>query len=597
MPGPRKGAEKPKNFKKTLSRFLIEAKPYKKAIILAVILSVVSVLFTVFGPMILGLMTTSATTSIANGEGIKWNEIATLAIVLLSLYVLSGIIGYIKEQLLMRTSARFSKSLRGRILEKISKLEVSYFDKVKIGDVMSRMTNDVDSVSMELASTISEIATSVVTIIGILAMMLFISIPLSIVAIVAIPVSMVFVKRVAEKAQKHFKKQRTILGELNSRIEEDYTGQLIIKANTHEKKTLEEFRVKNDALYEASWKSQFFGTLPFPITHIFTHFAYILICILGGFFAIAGKITIGNVQAFIQYVGQFNRPITEVAQLSATIQQIMAAAERVFEFLDAEELSSEDFESVMKDADAVLGEVEFHNVSFSYDKKKPVIRNFSTKIMPGMQVAIVGPTGAGKTTIVNLLMRFYEPDSGYITIDGKPIREMKRSEVRKLFGMVLQDTWLFSGTIMNNLKYGAGKNIPDEEVKKAIKTVGIEHFIDSLPQGLSTVIDEDSDNISAGEKQLLTIARAMVAEPPMMILDEATSNVDTRTEQMIQDAFSKLTKGRTSFVIAHRLSTIRNSDLILVMKDGNIIEQGKHDDLLALGGFYAELYNSQFAED
>jgi ATP-binding cassette subfamily B protein len=596
MPGPRKEAEKPKNFDKALKRFLAEAKPYKKTIIIAIVLSVVSVLFTVFGPMILGLMTTSATSSIANGEGIKWGEIITLAVTLLSLYVISGIVNYVKELMLMRTSAKFSKSMRGKILEKISKLEVSYFDKVKIGDVMSRMTNDVDSVSMELASTISEIVTSVVTIVGILAMMLFISIPLSIVAIVAIPVSMIFVKRISEYAQKHFKKQRTILGELNSRIEEDYTGQLIIKANTHEKRTLDEFMAKNNALYEASWKSQFFGTLPFPITHIFTHFAYILICILGGFFAIVGKITIGNVQAFIQYVNQFNRPITEVAQLSATIQQIMAAAERVFDFLDAEELSA-DVTDVAVSADEISGEVEFHNVSFSYDKKKPVIRNFSAKIEPGMQVAIVGPTGAGKTTIVNLLMRFYEPDTGYITIDGKPIREMKRSDVRKLFGMVLQDTWLFSGTIMNNLKYGAGKNIPDDEVRRAIKTVGIEHFIDSLPQGLSTVIDEDSDNISAGEKQLLTIARAMVAEPPMMILDEATSNVDTRTEQMIQDAFAKLTKGRTSFVIAHRLSTIRNSDLILVMKDGNIIEQGKHDDLLALGGFYAELYNSQFAED
>ena len=596
MPGPRKGTEKPKNFKKTLDRFLVEAKPYKKVIVAAIILSIVSVLLTIFGPMILGLMTTSATTSIANGEGVKWGEISTLAIILLSLYVISGIIGYIKEQLLMRMSARFSKEMRGRILEKISKLPMSYFDKVKTGDIMSRMTNDVDAVSMQLASTFSDIATSVVTIVGILAMMLFISVRLSLVAIIAIPASTVFVKRVSEKAQKHFKKQRAILGELNSRIEEDYTGQLIIKANTHEEKTLNEFNAKNDALYEASWKSQFLGTLPFPITHIFTHFAYILICILGGFFAIAGNITIGNVQAFIQYVGQFNRPITEVAQLSATIQQIMAAAERVFEFLDAEELPAEDFESVLQNADSVLGEVEFHDVSFSYDKEKPVIRNFSAKIEPGMQVAIVGPTGAGKTTIVNLLMRFYEPDAGYITIDGKPIREMKRSEVRKLFGMVLQDTWLFSGTIMNNLKYGAGKNIPDAEVKKAIKTVGVEHFIDSLPQGLSTVIDEDSDNISAGEKQLLTIARAMVAEPPMMILDEATSNVDTRTEQMIQDAFARLTKGRTSFVIAHRLSTIRNADLILVMKDGNIIEQGKHDELLAMNGFYAELYNSQFSD-
>lgn len=596
MPGPRRGVEKPKNFKKTLSRFMVESKPYKRAIITAIVFSIISVLLTVFGPMILGLMTTSATTSIANGEDIKWNEIISLAILLLSLYVVSGIISYVKEQLLMRASARFSKSLRGRILEKISNLPVSYFDKVKIGDVMSRMTNDVDSVSMELAMTISDIATSIVTIVGILAMMLFISIPLSIVAIVAIPASMVFVKRVAEKAQKHFKKQRTILGELNSRIEEDYTGQLIIKANTHEKNTFNEFKEKNDALYEASWKSQFLGTLPFPITHIFTHFAYILICILGGFFAIAGKITIGNVQAFIQYVGQFNRPITEVAQLSATIQQIMAAAERVFEFLDAEELPSEDDNTMNVLPDEVLGEVEFHDVCFSYDKEKPIIKHFSAKVEPGMQVAIVGPTGAGKTTIVNLLMRFYEPDSGYITIDGKPIREMRRSDVRKLFGMVLQDTWLFSGSILNNLKYGAGKNIPTSEVKKAIETVGIEHFIDSLPKGLETEIDEDSDNISAGEKQLLTIARAMVAEPPMMILDEATSNVDTRTEQMIQDAFAKLTRGRTSFVIAHRLSTIRNADLILVMKDGNIIEQGKHDELLAMNGFYAELYNSQFSD-
>ena len=596
MPGSKKTAEKPKNFEKALKRFILEAKPFKKTIITSIVLSVIAVLLTVFGPMVLGRMTTSATTSIAKGEGVNWNEIATLAITLLSLYLVSGVINYIKDLMLMRTSARFSKLMRAKILEKISKLPMSYFDKVKTGDIMSRMSNDVDSVTMQLASTISDVITSAVTIVGILAMMLFISVPLSIVAIIAIPTSMVFVKRVSERAQKHFKKQRTLLGELNSRIEEDYTGQLIIKANTHEQATLQDFKNRNGELYEASWKSQFFGTLPFPITHIFTHFAYILICILGGFSAIAGKIAIGNVQAFIQYVGQFNRPITEVAQLSATIQQIMSAAERVFEFLDAAELPAEDEARDDVKADEISGEVEFHDVSFSYDKKKPVIRNFSTKIMPGMQVAIVGPTGAGKTTIVNLLMRFYEPDSGYITIDGKPIREMKRSDVRKLFGMVLQDTWLFSGTIMNNLKYGAGKNIPNEQVEKAIKTVGIEHFIDSLPQGLSTVIDEDSDNISAGEKQLLTIARAMVAEPPMMILDEATSNVDTRTEQMIQDAFAKLTKGRTSFVIAHRLSTIRNADLILVMKDGNIIEQGKHDELLAMNGFYAELYNSQFSD-
>ena len=596
MPGPRGNGQKPKNFKKTLIRFIPEIKPYRTAIIVSVMLSAISVLLTIVGPMLLGMITTSATTSIAEGKGILWDEIIRLVVTLIVLYVTSGIIGYIKEVMLMRVSAKFSKSMREKILAKISRLPMSYFDKVKIGDVMSRMTNDVDSVSMELASTVADIVTSVVTIIGILSMMLMISIPLSLIAIIAIPVSTIFVKRIADKSQRYFKKQRTILGELNSRIEEDYTGQLIIKANTHEKKTLAEFTDANEKLYEASWKSQFFGGLPFPITHIFTHLAYVLICMLGGWFAILGKITIGNVQAFIQYVNQFNRPITEVAQLSATIQQIAAAAERVFEFLDAEEEPRDDEDAILVSPSEVVGEVEFHDVNFSYDKEKPIIRNFSAKIEPGMQVAIVGPTGAGKTTIVNLLMRFYEPDSGYITIDGEPIRDMRRADVRKLFGMVLQDTWLFSDTIMNNLKYGAGKNIPDEEVKKAVKTAGISHFIDSLPKGLSTTIDEDSDNISAGEKQLLTIARAMVANPPMMILDEATSNVDTRTEKMIQDAFSKLTKGRTSFVIAHRLSTIRNADLILVMKDGNIIEQGKHEDLLAMNGFYAELYNSQFAD-
>ena len=594
MPGPnRNTGQKPKNLKKTLQRFMVEAKPYKAAIIFAVVLSVISVLLTTAGPLILGMITTSATTSIAEGNGVLWDEIIRFVVILIVLYVVSAVINYIKEVMLMRTSAKFSKTMREKILGKISRLPMSYFDKVKIGDVMSRMTNDVDAVSLQLASTISDIVTSVVTVVGILAMMLFISIPLSLIAIIAIPLSTTFVKKISDKSQKYFKRQRALLGELNSRIEEDYTGQLIIKANTHERKTLSEFKDANDKLYEASWKSQFFGSLPFPITHIFTNLAYILICMLGGYFAIAGTITIGNVQAFIQYVNQFNRPITEIAQLSATIQQIMSAAERVFEFLDAEEEPAEEQAKEIP-ADAISGEVEFHNVNFSYDKKKPVISNFSCKIEPGMQVAIVGPTGAGKTTIVNLLMRFYEPDSGYITIDGVPISEMKRSNVRSLFGMVLQDTWLFSGTILNNLKYGAGKNIPDSEVKKAIKAANVEHFIESLPDGLSTTIDEDSDNISAGEKQLLTITRAMVANPPMMILDEATSNVDTRTEQLIQDAFSKLTKGRTSFVIAHRLSTIRNADLILVMKDGNIIEQGKHEDLLALNGFYAELYNSQF---
>lgn len=596
MPGPRGAVEKPKNMKKTFRRFLIEVKPFKWRLILTIVLAAVSVGLTIFGPMVLGMMTTSATRSISEGKGIVWGEILRLLLTLIALYAVSAVLSYIQSVVSWHFSSKFTKQMREEILDKISKLPMSYFDKVKIGDVMSRMTNDTDTVAGQLSNTINEVTQSVVTIVGILATMLYISVPLSIIAIVAVPISMIFVSKISKRSQKYFKKQRTSLGELNSRIEEDYTGQLIIKANSHEEKTLDEFNAENKKLYEASWKSQFFGSLPFPIVHIFTNIAYAAICVLGGHYVMAGLITIGNLQAFIQYVNQFNRPITEIAQLSATIQMIFSAAERVFEFLDAEE-ENDDGELPAVSPDEVVGEVEFHNVNFSYDKKKPIIRNFSCKIKPGQQVAIVGPTGAGKTTIVNLLMRFYDPDSGYITIDGRPTREMKRADVRKMFGMVLQDTWLFSGTILSNLKYGAGRNIPDSEVEKAIKTVGIEHFIDSLPDGLKTVIDEDSDNISAGEKQLLTIARAMVANPPMMILDEATSNVDTRTEQMIQNAFTKLTKGRTSFVIAHRLSTIRNSDLILVMRDGNIVEQGTHDELLKLNGFYAELYNSQFAEE
>ncbi|MBR3135110.1 ABC transporter ATP-binding protein, partial [Candidatus Saccharibacteria bacterium] len=377
-------------------------------------------------------------------------------------------------------------------------------------------------------------------------------------------------------------------------IEEDYTGQQIIKVNTHSKASLAHFKDQNNALYETSWKSQFLGSLAFPITHIFTNIGYVAICIVGGMLSISGIITIGDVQAFIQYVNQFNRPITEVAQIAATIQQTLAAAERIFTFLNEKE-QSPDPESP-KTIENIIGNVEFKDINFSYIKDKPVIKNFSASIKAGQQVAIVGPTGAGKTTIVNLLMRFYDPDSGIITIDGIPTSEMARADVRKLFGMVLQDTWLFTGSITENLKYGNQKATL-HDIKEAAKTTGVHHFIEALPRGYQSTIDEDSDNISAGEKQLLTITRAIVADPPMIILDEATSNVDTRTEELIQEAFDKLTKGRTSFVIAHRLSTIRNADLILVMKDGNIIEQGTHASLLKSGGFYSELYNSQFSDN
>ncbi|MDO4979117.1 MAG: ABC transporter ATP-binding protein [Candidatus Saccharibacteria bacterium] len=595
MPGHIKGAtQKPKNMKKTMRQFLGALKKWRVALIVVCVVSIISTALTTVGPMILGQMTTSATTSLANGEGVKWDELGTLAVILIILYIVSGVIGYLASVILVRITAKFSKEMREQIMAKISRLPVSYFDKVQIGDVMSRMTNDVETVAGQFGNTVTTIIISVTTLVGMLAMMLYISVSLSIIAIVVVPLGLIVVGKITRKAQKYFRAQRTLLGTLNSTIEEDYTGQSIIRANSHEAKSISAFKQTNSQLYNASWKSQFYGSLAFPVTHVFTNIGYIAICVLGGHFALIGAITIGNLQAFIQYVNRFNRPITEVAQMAATIQQIMAAAERIFEFLNEEE---EPVEKNVRniDIEAVKGEVEFHDMAFSYDKKKPVISNFSCKITPGMNVAIVGPTGAGKTTVVNLLMRFYDPDSGYITIDGVPTSELARKDVRRMFGMVLQDTWLFSGTVYDNLKYGA-EDATEADVKRAVKAVGIEHFIESLPKGYKTEISEDSDNISAGEKQLLTIARAMVADQPMMILDEATSNVDTRTEQLIQNAFDKLTEGRTSFVIAHRLSTIRNSDLILVMKDGNIIEQGKHEDLLALNGFYAELYNSQFAQ-
>ena len=405
--------------------------------------------------------------------------------------------------------------------------------------------------------------------------------------------------KILARARKYFAAGRKTLGKLNAEIEESFSGQLVIKANNHARQSIVDFGEINNKLYNETWHAQYLSSLTFPLAQIFLNMAYVGICMLGGYYVITGVITIGGIQAFIQYLNRFNRPLTEVTQLSSTIQQILAAAERIFDFLKEKEQEPDPEESqfgliVNKDK-KLRGEVEFRHVNFRYDVK-PIIRDFSVKIEPGMQVAIVGPTGAGKTTIVNLLMRFFDPDEGEILIDGVPISKMKRDEVRDLFGMVLQDTWLFSGTIMENLKYGAVK-ITDEDVYEAAKIVGVDHFIRSLPDGYKTIISEDSDNISAGEKQLMTITRALISEPEMMILDEATSNVDTRTEQIIQDAFAKLTKGRTSFVIAHRLSTIREADLILVMKEGNIIEQGNHNELIEKNGFYAELYNSQFSED
>ena len=589
----------PKDFKNALKRFWLSIREWKIKIIVAAVLSLISTLLMVFGPMILGMMTTSATESLKNQSVINWSEINFLAFVLIATFLLSAVIGYIQGVVTSSLSVLYEKKLRNSILEKMRRLPIGYFDKTPNGDVMSRMINDVDMISVSFAETLTQIITSFTTLVGYLVIMLYLSVTLSLIAIFAVPISTIFISRVLKKAKVYFTAERTTLGKLNSIIEENFSGQLIIKVNNHAEKSIKGFDKINDQLYNESRQAQFLSSLTFPLTHVFLNLAYAGVCMLGGYYVISGVISIGGIQAFIQYLNRFNRPITEVAQLSSTIQQILAAAERIFNFLEEVEEKPEVekslFKQIMNKDRKFLGEVEFRNVNFSYDVK-PIIKNFSVKIKPGMQVAIVGPTGAGKTTIVNLLMRFFDPNEGEILIDGVETSKMRRDEVRDLFGMVLQDTWLFSGTIMENLKYGA-KRVSDEEVYKAAKLVGVDHFIKSLPNGYQTVISEDSDNISAGEKQLMTITRAVVSEPLMMILDEATSNVDTRTEQLIQDAFSKLTKGRTSFVIAHRLSTIREADLILVMREGNIIEQGNHEELLAKNGFYAELYNSQFSED
>lgn len=609
MPRGAHATEKPKSLGRAAKLFMCSLKPWMIPLIFAVILAIAATVCSIFGPNILGQMTNSAIedyqTAVAQAGGqmptpeqlsnaLNWGRIGGLALTLIVLYVISAILNYIQGVILSVISAHYARKMRAEIIAKIAHLPISYFDQHQIGDTLSRMSNDVGTVANTLANVLTQIITSLTTVIGILIMMMTISVWLSVIALIAVPLSLIFISLIAKKSQGYFRTAQATFGVINSNIEEDFSGQSIIKANSYEQTAIADFSKSNNKLCEMTWKANFLSALAFPITNMFTNLSYVAICVAGGRLAIDGKLLIGSVQAFLQYVNQFNRPITEVSQIASNIQQTLAASERIFNFLEEPE-ESPDLDPALEIAD-VKGAVEFHKVNFSYDKTRPIIRDFSVKIEPGMQVAIVGPTGAGKTTIINLLMRFYDPDTGYISIDGTPTKEMKRSDVRKLFGMVLQDTWLFSGTIEENLRYGK-TSATHEDIVRATKASSIHHFIESLSHGYNTVISEDSDNISAGEKQLLTIARAMVADPPMMILDEATSNVDTRTEQLIQDAFAKLTHGRTSFVIAHRLSTIRDSDLILVMRDGNIVEQGNHEQLLAENGFYAELYNSQFAEN
>ena len=591
MPKPTIDAGKAKNTKLAFKTFVRSLKRFRLAIFAAIFLTVISAITGLFTPKILGEMTDIAKDTLATG--LDWNALGKKALIAILLFVTSGLLTYISSCILTIVTAKYTRSLRNQVIDKISRLPISYFDTHKFGDVLSRMSNDIDVIAMTMHQVITDLSFNIITIIGVIIIMAMTSVPLLIISVVTVLLSIIVVGKIAGFAQKYFREQQATLGVLNSKIEENYSGQIVIKSNSHEAETLNDFDKTNKKLARTAMRAQVFSMLAIPVTHIFTNLGYVVTCIVGGYFVLEGRISLGNIQAFIQYVTRFNRPINEVASSTATIQSLLAAAERVFEFTaETEEPADEAKQTIEK----VKGAVEFHHVNFSYDKKRPIIKDFSAKILPGQQVAIVGPTGAGKTTIINLLMRFYEPDSGYITIDDTPINELSRAEVRGLFGMVLQDTWLFSGTIAENLKYG-NPDATDEDVKKAAKISNVHHVIESLPHAYQTVINEDSDNISAGEKQLLTVARVVTANPPMLILDEATSNVDTRTEHLVQAAFEKITKGRTSFVIAHRLSTIRNADLILVMKDGNIIEQGNHDELLNKHGFYAELYNSQFKED
>ena len=522
-----------------------------------------------------------------------FDAIWRVVILLVGLYVLSAIFRYIQTWLMTQVTQTITFRMRRQLSEKINRLPLSYFDKQTYGEVLSRVTNDVDTISQTLNQSLSQIVSSTVMVLGILAMMFSISWQMSLVALLVLPLAGGAVTLIAKSSQKQFLRQQTQLGELNGHIEEMYGGHQVMRVFNGQKKSLAKFSRVNDQLQESAWKAQFLSGLIYPIMNFIGNIGYVIMAILGGWLAINGRLKIGDIQAFIQYIDQFNQPLVQVANIANVLQSTAAAAERVFEFLDEPEEQAEG-KDLVKLAH-VKGEVEFDNVVFGYKPDQTIIKGLSAHIKPGQRVAIVGPTGAGKTTLVNLLMRFYEINSGAIKIDGVNIAQMKRSDVRQMFGMVLQDTWLFNGTIRQNLLYG-NPTASEEEMVATAKEAHVDHFVRSLPGGYDMVLGEEATNISQGEKQLLTIARAMLAHTPMLILDEATSSVDTRTEVLIQKAMDKLMQGKTSFVIAHRLSTIRDADLILVVRDGNIIEQGKHDELLKQNGFYAELYNSQFAE-
>jgi ATP-binding cassette, subfamily B, multidrug efflux pump len=584
-------AQKPKNFKKTMSQLGGYIKPFWLSIIIVVVFTMASTMFAIFSPKILGRMTDQVVNDFVHRLAFNYQALGSIALQLLVLFGLSAIFNYLQSWIMTNVSQKISYRFRRDISEKIGRMPLGYFDRTTHGEILSRITNDVETVSQTLNQSMTQIIAAVTMIIGILAMMLSISWQMTLVALVTLPLSFGLIGLVVKRSQRYFKLQQDTLGHLNGHIEEMYGGHNVMKVFNGQARSIAIFSKHNNDLYGSAWRSQFLSGLLFPIINFVGNIGYVGVTVLGGYLAIQGRINIGEIQAFIQYVNQFNQPIIQTANIANILQSTAAAAERVFEFLaEAEELPENDKSKVLSD---VRGEVEFEHVRFGYNPDKTIINDFTARINPGQRVAIVGPTGAGKTTMVNLLMRFYEVSSGTIKIDGVDTCTMKRVNVRKLFGMVLQDTWLFNGTIRENLSYGRPEATL-EEVKEAAKAAHAHHFIRSLPQGYDMVLDEEANNISQGEKQLLTIARAMLVKTPMLILDEATSSVDTRTEFLIQEAMDRLMRGKTSFVIAHRLSTIKNADLILVMDKGSIVEQGTHEDLLVRNGFYAALYNSQF---
>ena len=597
MGGPMMGAPgaKARDFKGTMKKLIEYLGAYRNLIIVVFFFAVLSTAASIAGPKILGNATTKLFEGVMaelNGTGeIDFVYIGRIALITLGLYLVSALFSYIQGWIMANVSTDIAYRFRRDLSEKMNRMPLRYFDGTTHGEVLSRITNDVDTLNQTLSQSLTQIITSLVTVVGVLVMMLSISWQMTLVAIVVIPLSMVTVMLIVRQSQKFFTQQQEYLGHVNGHVEEMYSGHIVMKAFNGEAESIHKFDQSNNTLYDSAWKSQFLSGLMMPIMMFIGNLGYVAVAILGGYLAIRNTITVGDIQAFIQYMRSFTQPITQLANISNVLQQTAAAAERVFEFLDEKE-EVEDTTSPIK-LESVEGHVEFKDVHFGYDPAKPVINDFSAEAEPGHKIAIVGPTGAGKTTMVKLLMRFYDVDSGKILIDGQDIRDFTRKDLRKMFGMVLQDTWLYNGTIMENIRYGR-PDATDEEVIAAAQMAHVDHFVHTLPDGYNMVLNEETSNISQGQMQLLTIARAFLADPKILILDEATSSVDTRTEVLIQRAMTNLMKNRTSFVIAHRLSTIRDADLILVMNHGDIVEQGSHKELLAKYGFYYELYMSQF---